>query len=299
MSSSVCTLTVYLPPLRGMSFRSSAPDGAILALPDGAESQDLQNIALFSSYMESNIDNWYRFANSVLGCDARNGDLRLVIGHDKSKSWGIGTFKNSGSTTQSELYFTPRPSSDTLSGSYSWACSGEAEARVGPSLRPEEAAALSAEDANPPLDNRYLNQSLFIRTLNARHSDGGWRKLCQELKTPHLDDTLQSSEKNTLSVWHPRSSHGQAHTEPTSPPGGKDSWRRSSQDTCNGLAGAQADGDLVISCPPTLFVSAVPLSRLCFHRAFLRTGKPSWRSSQSTTASEGEKKIGRFSQKSV
>jgi len=82
VSSSVCTLTVYLPPFRGMSFHSSAPDSAILALPAGTESQDLQNIALFSSYMESNIDDWYQFANSMLGCDARNRDLRLMIGHN-------------------------------------------------------------------------------------------------------------------------------------------------------------------------------------------------------------------------
>ena len=244
---------------RGMSFRSSAPNGAILGLPEGGESQDLQNVALFSAYMEAHIDDWYKFANGVLGCEARNGDLRLVIGHDKSKSWGISTFKNStGALAQCELHFKPQTSSDTASGSYTWEYTGEAEARADP--EPQETAALSADDPNPPLDGKYLNQSLFIRTLNAKHSDKDWHKICQELNTPHLIDTLASSEKINLNARHPWSSHGQALPEPASPRG-RDGWRSSSQDTCNGLADTQADADLFMSCPQTSFVSAIPLNK--------------------------------------
>ena len=67
-------------------FESSASEGAILTMPRGARSEELGNLAMFREYAAANVANWYRFVNGPRGHEAKNGDIRLVVGFDKTSS---------------------------------------------------------------------------------------------------------------------------------------------------------------------------------------------------------------------
>jgi len=49
-------------------------------MPRGARSENLGDLARFREYEAANIASWYRFVNGPRGRDARNGDIRLVVG---------------------------------------------------------------------------------------------------------------------------------------------------------------------------------------------------------------------------
>ena len=68
---------------RGLVFETSASEGAILTMPEGAVAYHLKNIPAFREYVAANVGKWYKFVNSVRGCKAKNGDVRLVSHQDK------------------------------------------------------------------------------------------------------------------------------------------------------------------------------------------------------------------------
>ena len=165
----------YLSELRSLSlfsdivFESSDSEGAILTMPRGARSQDLGNLARFREYVATNVTNWYRFVNGPRGREAKNGDVRLVVGFDKTTSWGIATFANQTQQNSCLLKFGPleRNSSRT----YTWSeYSGVADVRAGPDS--DEINELRI-DSDPP-DAEFENQCLFVRTLNATLADDVW-----------------------------------------------------------------------------------------------------------------------------
>ena len=166
----------YLHELRTLSFRSdivfesSASEGAILTMPRGARSEDLENLATFREYAAANVADWYRFINGPRGREAKNGDVRLVVGFDKTSSWGIATFANQSHQNSCRLKFGPSER-DSASTYYTWSeNSGIADVRSGPD--PEESDELRI-DGDPP-DLRFENQCLFVRTLNVTLADDVW-----------------------------------------------------------------------------------------------------------------------------
>ncbi|KJA14914.1 hypothetical protein HYPSUDRAFT_95571, partial [Hypholoma sublateritium FD-334 SS-4] len=70
-------------------------EGAILTLPKGSDSSKLLNTRSFNEYLAANVESWYCYTNGPRGREAKNGDLRLVMGWDKAKAWGICTFSRS------------------------------------------------------------------------------------------------------------------------------------------------------------------------------------------------------------
>jgi len=141
-------------------------------MPEGCHSQDLRYIAKFREYMAAHAESWYKFANNDLGLEARNGDLRLVIGCDKATSWGMAVFSDFSRKANLRLQFraldqSARQSTDSA---YIWEHSGRAQVRVGPSKR--ESELLGATEDQP-----LCNQSLFLRTLNADLSEEQWAKI--------------------------------------------------------------------------------------------------------------------------
>jgi len=62
-------------------------------MPQGAHAEDLANVSQFRQYF-SNAESWYRYINNIRGRDAKNDDMRLVIGCDKTSSWGMATLSN-------------------------------------------------------------------------------------------------------------------------------------------------------------------------------------------------------------
>jgi len=183
-------------------------------MPEGAQSRDLENLVQFRRYLAAHVEDWYRFANGPRGRDAKNGDIRLVIGYDRAPSWGMATLRNMSQQTDCQLEFKAtqdQPNAVNLATSpYTWEHSGFAEARAGPSIT--ESTQLIQDDLNPPADGKYSNQCLFVRTLNATVNSEIWSKLCQELDTPYLDDLSSSrhgvddsTKKSSSSKAPPRS----------------------------------------------------------------------------------------------
>jgi len=136
---------------RGFAFESSATEGAILAMPDATFRSDLKDLDRFYQQIGIHAESWYSYANGPgMGHRVRNGDLYLVIGCDKTTSWGIMTFSNSLEQTTSRFLFQPVASSDNTGHHYTWEHSGTADSpRVGPGG-----------------GQSVRNQCLFVRYLN-------------------------------------------------------------------------------------------------------------------------------------
>jgi hypothetical protein len=56
-------------------------------MPEGVISLDLDNDLAF----RANVQKWYEFVRRVRGKSICNGQIRLVIGCDKTTAWGIAT----------------------------------------------------------------------------------------------------------------------------------------------------------------------------------------------------------------
>jgi len=159
-------------PQRGLSFRTSASEGAILTMPEGAISQDVENIPIFRAYAASNVHRWYKYINGIRGREAKNGDVRLVVGCDKASSWGMAALFNTNQNCQLKFKPLDRQTLDSPSR-YTWEYAGIADVRVGPD--PEEVDELTIDDSTTGV--KYLNQCIFVRTLNVTLNDDDWEKL--------------------------------------------------------------------------------------------------------------------------
>lgn len=160
-------------------------EGAILTMPDGAETLDLGNVLHFERYMAKNVASWYRYVLVERGRHVENGEVRLVAGRDNSRTWGMATFEKA-STHGDVLQLKFRPMEENILGArrYTWESSGAASARTGPSrTQTEELTADGGADVT--------NQTLFVRTLNARLKSKSWKKLitaiAQELTQLYQD----------------------------------------------------------------------------------------------------------------
>ena len=145
-------------------------------MPDGAISQDLENLPIFREYVAANVEKWYRFINGPRGREAKNGDVRLVVGYDKASSWGMAALTNV--TQHGQLRFKPLDTQSPSSSScgYTWEYSGVANVKVGPDQK--EIDELRREDPDDsPTRDKYLNQCLFVRTLNVTLNDEDWENL--------------------------------------------------------------------------------------------------------------------------
>ena len=175
----LCELTFKL--CSDIVFESSASEGAILTMPRGARSEDLGNLSRFREYAADNVANWYRFVNGPRGREAKNGDVRLVVGFDKTTSWGIATFSNQTQQNSCRLKFGP--SERDSASTYTWSeNSGVADVRAGPD--PDESDELRIVDSDPP-DVQFENQCLFVRTLNVTLADDVWAEIHSSSGSPY------------------------------------------------------------------------------------------------------------------
>jgi hypothetical protein len=151
-------------------------------MPRGARSQDLGNYAKFREYANANVDDWYKFVNGPRGREAKNGDVRLVVGFDKTTSWGIATFANQTHQNTCRLKFAPAEG-DSAS-TYTWSeYSGVADVRAGPDS--DENDELKRPSDAP--DIQFENQCLFVRTLNITLADDAWADIHSSLGSVHVD----------------------------------------------------------------------------------------------------------------
>jgi len=150
-------------------FETSAAEGAVLIMPDGAITEDLMCRKSIKNYLAKNARTWYKFISEVREREVRNGDIRLVMGFDKVSSWGIATSACSvGERARLEF-----KNVGDISQTYTWRCVGRGSGRVGPCDQ-EMQGILSLQEMNrSPLQN----QCVFLRTLNFDLSGKCWNDL--------------------------------------------------------------------------------------------------------------------------
>lgn len=192
---------------RGLTFETTDSEGAILAIPHGSDSKDILNVGRFRKYISSNAEDWYRYVNGERGREAQNGDLRLITGCDKAEAWGMATFSRSSSTAQPSFQLNFKPL-ENAGRSYGWEYSGVAEGRAGPSI--VETAKLRRND--DPEDIMFMNQCLFIRTLNITLQDHVWDRLVETEfgtidihQSPDLDTGSRSNVQGSRNAATPPS----------------------------------------------------------------------------------------------
>ena len=136
------------------SFQTTARDGAVLVMPDGGLSEELQNLKLVDKYITANIKSWWQYVESDdCGVQTDNG-LQVVVGTDKVPSWGMATFEN----VEGPMHFEFKH--DRISSqiqTYTWK---RINGRAGPAER-EIRDLLMGANASP-----VCNQCVFVRTLN-------------------------------------------------------------------------------------------------------------------------------------
>jgi hypothetical protein len=177
----------------GLSFVTSAAEGAVLTLPDGAISRDLENTPRFRAYAAANIESWYRYINGPRGREAKNGEVRLVIGCDKATSWGMAVTTNM--TRDKTHYLKYRSVNQDASTRapiplYKWEYTGLAQARVGPDL-PEIEDLKRNDDSDEAVEGKYWNQCLFIRTLNLTLNHNTFAQISRELEFAQIQEEQQ------------------------------------------------------------------------------------------------------------
>ena len=147
-------------------------------MPRGAWSEHLGNLDEFREYAAANAASWYRFVNGPCGREAKNGDIHLVVGCDKTTSWGIATFEAANKAEQNSCRLEFGPSEGDSASAYTWSDnSGVAVVRTGPDSNEIDELRI---DSDPP-DVQFENQCLFVRTLNITFDDDIWADMRSNL----------------------------------------------------------------------------------------------------------------------
>ena len=242
-------------------------------MPNGAISQDLENLPIFREYVAANVEKWYRYINGPRGREANNGDVRLVVGCDKATCWGMATLSNM--TQHSQLKFKPLDAQSSSSGScgYTWEYSGTADVKVGPDQK--EIDELRREDPDESsTGDHYLNQCLFVRTLNVTLSDDDWENLNRGMGVSYSPNS--TTVHGTGSP--PRSPKNQnpPSSGTSSTIGGFGTHGRGNSFAMELTSPGITANRLTISMPPTAIVSGVFDKRLiCFNSTFYQSCHPS------------------------
>jgi hypothetical protein len=231
----------------GSVFESSASEGAILIMPRGARHEYLGNQASFRKYAAANVAHWYKFVNGPRGREAKNGDVRLVYGFDKTTSWGIATFVNETQQNSCRLRFGPQEGDST--STYTWSeYSGVTDVRSGPDSYESDKLRF---DSDPP-DFQFENQCLFVRTMNITLEDDVWADIHSTLGSVHVDprhvgdhSTSNRPQSNSPSIG------GDSSLSPC--PGAQYGTQRAT-----GSIYGSGNIDLVSDNNPGMFISGLP-----------------------------------------
>ena len=225
-------------------------------MPEGAYSEDLGNSSRLRQYIATHAEDWYKFVNGPRGREAQNGDLHVVVGCDKTTSWGMATFANSSLSqeTNFRLKFSPlgeQQSQRNAGNKYMWEHSGVAEVRVGPGRGENEE--LGETDSN-----RLQNQCLFLRTLNVTLSEKVWEEIFS-LPVAVADQNPHSGIQDHAKCRPRVTNKGRSHRQPSQSSSSQNPPSRSHSSTNSPIASNLTLNDLV---PPNLMS---PLGNLYSH----------------------------------
>ncbi|KAJ6574272.1 hypothetical protein B0H19DRAFT_902903, partial [Mycena capillaripes] len=66
--------------------------GAVLALPYGAHLHKLRNVESIRLHATKHAASWYKYINGPRGRGLANGELYVVTGAEKTRSWGMASY---------------------------------------------------------------------------------------------------------------------------------------------------------------------------------------------------------------
>ena len=184
-------------------------------MPEGAYSKDLSNFSRLRQHIATHAEDWYKFVNGPRGREAQNSDLRVVVGCDKTTSWGMATFSNSSLSQETNFHLKfsalgEQQSQRNAGNKYIWEHSGvaSAEVRIGPGHG--ENKEFGETDSN-----QLWNQCLFLWTLNVTLSEKVWKDIF-----PHsvavADQNLHSGIQNQPTCS-PHVQQSQSNSSPNLP----------------------------------------------------------------------------------
>ncbi|KAF9048915.1 hypothetical protein BJ165DRAFT_1463513 [Panaeolus papilionaceus] len=157
-------------------FQSSPAEGAILTLPNGATTLDLEARGIWRGYMAKHIESWYKYVNGVLG----------LLGCDKASFWGMAAVSGQAHNPQGhELRFRP-VKGRRAKVRHVWTCTGVVDTRTGPTVSELQKLGIGGEA-------EQNNQCLFIRTMNGMMGEEQWEKLNKEIAAILLPDEFPST----------------------------------------------------------------------------------------------------------
>ncbi|KAJ7887806.1 hypothetical protein B0H14DRAFT_1220735 [Mycena olivaceomarginata] len=164
----VSTASIYKSSTVGGAFvfNCTAPNGAVLALPHGADLEKLGKLAFMRQYAAKNAKSWYRYLNETRGCELVNGSLFLITGCEKARSWGMATFHDVLPQKEFQLSFQPTPEAGDC-----W-----------------EAPHCCYKHIYPPLNDSPLNQTTFIHAFTISLPETIWETLFGDVAIRQLVD---------------------------------------------------------------------------------------------------------------
>lgn len=148
---------------------------------------------------------WYKYAKEVRGWSIKNGDLRVVVGVDKTSSWGMATFASRTEVRDVQLQFRQIDHPEH-GGMYRWEYEGMVNAaRVGPSRRQIDALIPPNTESQSQQLSSFENQCIFVRTLNTNLQDDTWEMM--ESEWIRLGIAEGSNKGNQGGYCHPPSNN--------------------------------------------------------------------------------------------
>jgi hypothetical protein len=144
-------------------FTCSWREGGLLVLPDGATRIDYRFPDTMLHYARRHVPGWYEHVNGTLGLRARNGDLYLVTGADKTSSWCLAAYSNASPESSQVLNFSSTDMETPASPvQFLWQSSGSIEART------------------CPVTGKNGNQCTFIRGFKLALNESVYKKCFME-----------------------------------------------------------------------------------------------------------------------
>ncbi|KAF9045012.1 hypothetical protein BJ165DRAFT_128796 [Panaeolus papilionaceus] len=159
-------------------FELSSSKGAVLALPDGAQSYDLQeDVVSWTNYMCANLGQWYKYTIGTLGRNVRNGDIRLITGCDKTTFWGVAVAERpSFAPEKCWLRFLSPDAATSDSEVHTWDYSGVVSSRTG--LSRDEIRELDWDTATYRANQP--SQCVCVRSMTRTLPKDEWRSISKE-----------------------------------------------------------------------------------------------------------------------
>lgn len=176
-----------------IDFGAADSEGAILILPCGATSEDLEDVPGLRQYIADNIFSWYvdfRKQRRILS----NGDIRVVIGTDKSPAWSYSTFASPDGISKDNFCATFRTFNTPEGVRHTYSCSGTCYHVSG---GPDSQDMQAIRDAGD-VTTEFCCETLFLRTLNPMLSVKYW-EACQIGDEPPKAEPKQSKGVGAMS----------------------------------------------------------------------------------------------------